>query len=259
MRLERTVPADQPSRGKIRVSNPSDRATRVRIQTGPYRAWQPEVSLPSAQDWFSFEPAQFSLPPGGSLEVAYTVEPPAQVAQASHAEYLAALLIDELPSAGGTPGARSWKLEAGKEKESSITVVPRLAIPVYLLLEGRQRRQVELSGLTLETGPQTSGVPAPPLLRAQTLLRNLGTVHVRPSGSLAIFKSDGTLVRAAPLGKSVPLLPTATLRIPVLLPMPPPGSYKAVVTVEVQGEEFLQREATFAVTAQGRILQPPGE
>jgi hypothetical protein len=131
--------------------------------------------------------------------------------------------------------------------------VPRLALPVYLKIQGREKIEVVIQDL--EASVQLSdSQQTPAILEVRTTLENLGSVHIRPSGSLALFQSDGSILRARPLGRSVPLLPRATLKIPAYFPLPAPGKYKAVVTVESEKEALLQREVSFVVTDENTVL-----
>jgi hypothetical protein len=171
------------------------------------------------------------------------VSPPANLLQDAAGEYLAAILVDELPA--DTPViART---------ASTITVVPRYALPVYLMIQGRERIEVEWADLSVKPGqpPWEQGVS--PLLRIEAVLKNSGSVHVRPTGTVTIVHREGSLYQTIPLGKSLPLLPGGTLKIPALLPLPPPGEYKAIVTLETAPGETPQREIAFEVTPEKGI------
>jgi len=247
MRLELTVAADEPTQGNLEITNRAPRAVDVQIGSGPYRFLQPRLTLPSAQTWFSFEPAHFTLGPGASSKVTYSITPPSNVIQDTAGEYLAAILIDELP-AQRPPNSETHT--------SSITVVPRFAIPVYLKIKGRELIQVEIAAVTVKESPSGYYSPQPDpsrrLLRVETTLENRGTVHVRPTGTVMILQKGG-IVSANPLGKALPLLPTDTLHLPTLLPLPAPGSYTAVVTVEAKPGQLLQKQASFEITPEGEL------
>ena len=234
-RLELTIEADQPYRGTIDVSNRSQKAVNVQIATGAYRFFQPGVNVPSAQTWFTFEPEQFSLAPLSSSKVSYLITPPANIRNDTAGEYLAALLIDELPA------------PQENRQASRITLVPRFALPVYVTIHGRERIDVEISQVSVRAG-QSSG-----LLRVDTTLANHGTVHVRPTGTLALLDAHKEILQAYPLGKALPLLPSATLRIPTAVPLPPVGRYEAIVTVESHSGNVLQKQLSFEVTADGQV------
>ena len=248
-RLELTIPADEPAQSELKVSNRSERAVGVQIGAGPYRFLQSRLTLPSAESWLAFEPQSFTLAPGATTSVRVTISPPENAVQDTAGEYVAAVLVDELPAEN--QAARGEPTEG----LSRISIVPRLALPVYLQIRGRQLRQVEVSKLSVDAALEKKGLSN--FLRIETTLRNLGTVHVRPEGAVAIFhQASGRLYRGAPLGKSLPLLPTASLTYPVALPLPEPGRYRVVVTVEPYDEgEIFQRESVFEVTKEGEVIQ----
>ncbi len=242
-RLELAIPADEPTQGQIDLTNHTPKPVEVRISAGPYRFSQPDLKLPSAQTWISFEPDRITLGPNASTQISYRITPPANVMQDTAGEYLAAILVDELPAGSG------WGANEETGEGAKITVVPRFALPVYLKIRGRELIQVEVEQVSVEPGP------SPGLLRVETLLKNRGTVHLRPTGTLAILRASGEMVHSRPLGKTAPLLPTATLKIPTVAPLPSPGNYRAVVTLELGGDtaDLIQKEASFEVIPSGEI------
>ncbi|MBI3333097.1 MAG: hypothetical protein HYZ93_03280 [Candidatus Omnitrophica bacterium] len=233
-RLELTIPADQPTGGSLEVANRSGKRVSVQVKTGGYRFLQPGLELPSAQGWFSFEPSSLILGPQSSTRVNYSITPPPNVAQDAAGEYLAAILIDERPAG-----------ESAAASGSKVTIVPRFAMPVYLKIKGRELIQVEIGDLSLE-GDSSS-------LKVRTTLTNQGTVHIRPAGALTILEQSGKTVQTELLGKGLPLLPTARLEIPAAVPLPPPGRYRAVVTLETGPGKLLQKEKAFEVTADRQV------
>jgi hypothetical protein len=240
-RLELTISANEPTQRSLKVTNHTPHPVDVKISTGPYRFSQPNLKLPSAQTWISFEPDRITLGPNASAQVSYWIAPPANVAIDTAGEYFAAILIDELPI-----------LENGEDGEGKITIVPRFALPVYLQIRGRELVQVEVEQVSVEPGP------SPGLLHVETILKNRGTVHLRPKGTLSILQESGELVNSRALGMMLPLLPTATLSVPALFPLPPPGRYKAILTLETQLDQLVQKEISFEVTGDGRVFLPEG-
>lgn len=240
LRLELAIPAEQPTGGGLEIRNTGDKSVEVRLSSGPYRFMQPNLKLPSCQDWLRFEPERFTLAAGATATVAYVISPPENLSLDAAAEYLGAIQVDQFPAEPAAKGAA----------EARVTVVPRLALPVYLMIRGRERVQVELSEVRLEAqeGEQK-------LLRIDTTLRNRGTVHTRPSGTFALFQGDGQVHRAGPLGKGLPLLPTASLTLTSYLPLPPPGPYRLVTTVELpEGGDLLQKETRVEITEDGGVV-----
>ncbi|PIQ83007.1 MAG: hypothetical protein COV76_00705 [Candidatus Omnitrophica bacterium CG11_big_fil_rev_8_21_14_0_20_64_10] len=287
-RLEMTLPADQPTEGELEVTNHGGVPVEVRVQSAPYRHFQAGLHIPSAQDWFLFKPEKFLLAPGVTSNVRFTVTPPANVAADSAGEYLAAILVDELPaplpvfegpasgnalaihhSEGAPMPAKEPETalpEPPAERTGKVTIVPRFALPVYFQIEGKERVGVELTNLTVEDErpiPDPNlGIPAtetPQRLRLEVTLRSTGTVHVRPDGTFAILQADGGFVQGGRLGRAFPLLPTATLTIPAWTALPGTGSYRLIVTVDaedIHGErlgELLQKEISFTVSESGAV------
>lgn len=249
MRVERSISLQEPAAGEMTISNPGDRPVGVKVSAAPYRSFQPGLVIPSAEAWLSFEPSVFTLAPGASTTVRYQVQPPEAIARDTAGEYLAAILIDQLPAEAPVPATGS-----------TVTIVPRLAIPVYLQIQGREKVAVEISGLEVSVyenqAENTDGQPPPQLLRIDTTLKSAGTVHVRPVGTFALFDTQkNTLFRAAPLGRTVPLLPSASLSVPTLLPLPPAGKYRLTLTLEAGLPEPLQKETSFEITEDGTLLQ----
>ena len=242
-RLELSIPADQITQGTFEISNHNSKAVEVRIAGAPYRFLEENLTFPSAQTWLSFEPSTFTIGAGSSTTVRFSIAPPQNVAFDTAGEYLAAVLIDELPLAepeiaeGATPGS------------GHVTVVPRFALPVYLTIQGREKVDLEITEISL----RSKETPSQRFLKIDTTLKNRGTVHARPSGHLTILQVTGETVFTSPLGKGLPVLPTGTLLLTAASPMPPPGKYKAVVTVESQSETLLQKERLFELDENGKI------
>ena len=243
-RLELKIAPDQPVSGELQIANRGSKPVEVRLGAGPYRFMDPSLKLPSCEQWLRFKPDRLTLAAGATTSVAYTVTPPENLDVDTAGEYLAAILVDQYPAEPATA-------EAGAESKAKLTIVPRLALAVYVMVEGKERVEVEVGKLTAEK--LDSGASG--LLKMSVALKNLGTVHVRPSGAYTLFQEDGRLYRTASLGKSMPLLPAGTMTIPSLLPLPPEGRYRWVITVEVQKGTVLQKESSFQVTPEGEVIQ----
>ncbi len=238
-RLELAIPASEPTQGQLKIRNSSAKPALIRIQAGEYRAFDPVLRLPSARAWFFFEPDSLRLDSGAAASITYRILPPAEVAQGQAAEYLAAILVDELPEE---------EPQTDRPPVSKVTVVPRFAMPVYLMIQGKEQVEVEAVDLTPSKGPALG------LMRLDLVLHNRGTVHVRPSGTLTILSDNGPVEYSYPVGRALPLLPSATLQVPVVVPLPKPGQYRAVTTVEIAPGQIVQKEAPFEVSWQGEVL-----
>ncbi len=240
-RLELTVSLQEPYQGTLEVTNRASKAVEVRLSTGPYRYLEPGLKLPSAQGWFAFEPDRLTLAPGGSSTIHFVITPPPNVIDDTAGEYLAAILVDEFP-VGGT--ASPEKERGSARTGGKITVVPRYAMPVYLKIEGREILKLEIAGLTPSIDNEKK------LNKIEIALKNTGNVHLRPIGTLALFNAEGGIVLTQPVGKGVPILPTAISKIPTLLPYLSAGRYRAVVTMEPWEREMLQKEITFEIPSE---------
>ena len=243
-RLELAISPTEPTGGGLEIRNPGEKSVEVRVSPGPYRFLQPGLSIPSCQDWLRFEPEQFTLAAGATATVAYSILPPENLEQDAAAEYLAAIQVDQFPAEQAPKG----------EKEARVTVVPRLALPVYLMIQGREKVALELAAVELQV--QQGKVK---LLQLDTTLKNRGTVHARPSGTFALFQGDGQMHRAGPLGKGIPVLPGTSLTLTSYLPLPPPGPYRLVTTVEAEGQDLLQKETRLEITGEGEVITQEGE
>jgi hypothetical protein len=242
MRLQLVIPYDEPTQGELRISNPESRSVKIHIHSGPYRFLQAETTMPSAQEWIRFDPDTLILAPGAIATVSYTIHPPANIAHDTAGEYVAAILVDRLPweeSSEGNP------VTSGTA-HGTIAIVPRLAIPVYLQIQQRRLEAVELKGPNISLKDR--------FIQIETIVHNRGTVHVRPNGTVMVFRSDtGQLHRQSSLGKALPIFPGSQAALPVWMPVPEAGSYRAVVTIEAGG--LLQREVRFRVTESGEVTQ----
>ena len=260
-RLELKIAPDQPVSGELQITNKESKPVEVRLGAGPYRFMDPSLKLPSCEQWLRFKPDRLTLAAGATTSVSYTVTPPENLDVDTAGEYLAAILVDQYPAEEpvrpeqavhpSTDAQGERRVEGPVAGGAKLTIVPRLALAVYVMVEGKERVEVEVGKLTAEK--LDSGMPD--LLTMSVALKNLGTVHVRPSGTYALFQEDGRLYHTAPLGKSMPLLPTGTMTIPSLLPLPPEGRYRWVITVEIQNGTVLQKESSFQVTPAGEVIQ----
>ena len=171
-----------------------------------------------------------------AAEIAYTITIPAAAGQQAPGEYVAALLIDEQPaeesSAANTPG------------RGTITILPRVAIPVYVFLAGRETPKGRIVSLTADA-PQAGTT------RLLLTLVNDGDVHLRPTGSVLVTDAQGAVVARMPLGRTIPIFPRFQEGIPFLVPLAP-GRYEAAATVQFGESDLLQHTLSFTVTADGR-------
>ena len=246
LRLEITAPIGQSTSRTVNVTHHGTQPVAVRAQTGEYRyaftayTRQPTnrafERLPSCQSWISIDPPKLPLQPGASGALTITVTVPQEAAGSPAGEYVASILIDEQPQTK----------EATGSGENTITVVPRIAIPLYVLLEGRQAPSGRLVGLTASRGSQ------PGVVRLLLTLANDGRAHLRPTGTVLLLNDRREIVHRASLGRTIPIFPQFQEGIPLWFSLTG-GRYTAVATVDIGGPELLQRELAFTVAADGTV------
>ena len=250
LRLELTAAPRQTVTAALTVVNHREEPVRVTARTGDYRYMLTAQTvpprdpvrqrLPSAREWLSLEPAELPLAPHASGTLTLTVTLPAEAGQAGAGEYVASLLVDERPEQTTPAG----------EGTSTITVVPRVAVPVYLLLDG-QTPKGRVAAFAATAGPQRG------LVRLLLTLANDGAVHLRPTGTVLIADDRQEVVHRTGLGRTIPIFPQFQEGIPILVPLAA-GRYSAVATVDLGGGELVQRELAFVVSDDGRVREDVG-
>lgn len=252
LRLEVTGRPGETLTGSLTLTNPRATPVQVTATTGGYRysftahttppADAADRRLPSCEAWVSLRPATLELAPHSTAELAYAVAVPEDAARSPAGEYVAAVLVDERP-AGQRAVAPAPAADAG---QSTLTIVPRIAIPLYVMLDGRQAPRGRIAALTASAGP------APGTTRLLLTIANDGRTHLRPSGTLIVANDRHEVVWRNGLGRTIPIFPKFQDGIPFLIPLPP-GRYTAVATVDLGGPELAQQEAQFTVTADGKV------
>ena len=256
LRLELTGAPGQTVTGTLAVTNRRAEAVRLAAKAGAYRyvftahtvpPQNPHAQrLPSCEAWLVTAPETL-VEGGATATLSYTVTIPAD-AQPPAAEYVAALLVDERP--GQAPAAEPPGDTPGR---GTVTILPRIAIPVYVFLAGHDTPQGRIAEFRADAGPQ------PGITRLLLTLANDGEVHVRPTGTVLVTDLHGAVVSRTPLGRTIPIFPRFQEGIPLLLPLAP-GRYTAVATVQLGpsggqtvGPALLQQNLAFTVTADGRV------
>jgi len=238
MRLEYSLKAGKTYSGSFTINNSSNFAVDVLADTGEYRYIFSEGmippdgkigKLPSCRKWLQFEKTEFSLYPGQSIEVPFTIKVPGDAAQ----EHLCAVIFDEKI----TPDKTTDEQKTGNVQ---VRVIPRFSVPVYISIEDKGRISAEIKEISVMPEPQTKGVTL------NITLKNTGTSHIRPYGTLVVLNQNGDVIKNLPIGKSLPLFPGYQVTIPVICPKLPIGNYSAVATVEISKDAIIQKKASFA-------------
>ncbi|MBI4227961.1 MAG: hypothetical protein HY600_06815 [Candidatus Omnitrophica bacterium] len=250
LRLELTGAPGEVVTGALTVTNHRAEPVRVAARPGPYRyaftthtvlPKNPQAQrLPSCEPWLTIVAPEAPIAEHAAATIQYTVTIPAAAGQQPAGEYVAAVLVDELPPHPTPlpPGERA-------QGEGTITILPRVAIPVYVLIAGRTGPSGRIAALVAEaTQPGTT--------RLLLTLANDGATHLRPSGTVIVSNNRGEVVSRLPLGRTIPIFPGFQEGIPFLIPLAP-GRYTAVVTVQFGAPELHQQTLAFKVTADGRV------
>ena len=248
LRVELTGKPGETISASLTITNHRPETVRIRAQAGAYRysfsahtrpPTDPSAQrLPSCESWIATQGQEWSLGPAAAGALEFTVTIPQDTEQSAAGEYVAALLVDELPLSTDTSAG------AG---QGAVTVVPRIAIPVYLFLEGRDTPQGRVTDFVAQSGSQAG------VVRLILTLANDGRVHLRPTGTVLVTNDRGEIVQRSALGRTIPIFPKFAEGIPIWVPPLSAGRYKAVATVELGGDQLLQRDVTFNVSADGRV------
>lgn len=237
MRLEYSLEPGKTYSGAFKLKNTSEFAVDVLVSTGEYRylftkgTTPPEdgkKTLPSCQDWFQFTKTKYNLSPGGTAEAKFTVKIPKEAGQ----EHLCAVIFDEKRGLKETKP----KQETGNVQ---IQVIPRFSIPVYISMKKDENISAEITDMSTAGEPQKGG------LIFNITIKNTGSVHIRPMGTLIILDQNSEVVKNLPIGKSLPVFPGYKEQVPVFCPKIPAGRYSAIATVEIAKEKIIQKKTMF--------------
>jgi len=163
-------------------------------------------------DWIETTPVRFSLAEGESRDVAFSVRVPEEATGG----YWSAIFVEGAPRT--------------EEREGTIVrSVERFAVKVYETVPGTEVRSGTVSGVEVLTADPLS---------LEVAFENAGNVQLRPIGTIEIISSTGEVVRELAIG-GFPVLPGAVRLLAVTAageaPLPP-GIYRALVTIDYEGE-----------------------
>lgn len=257
LRLELTGAPGQTLSGTLTIANPKSEPVRIAAQAGAYRyvftahTIPPNgapARLPSCESWITLPAEALAgapVPERSAIDLTYTITIPETAWQAG--EYVAALLIDELPAEASAeaPAEASAEAPAEGSDRSTITIRPRIAIPVYVLMGGLNA-DGRIAAMSADT-PQAGTT------RLLLTIANDGPIHIRPTGSVIISDEQGAVVSRLPLGRTIPIFPKFQEGIPFALPTMIPGRYQAVATVQIGASNLLQQTLAFMVAEDGRV------
>ncbi|MEW5983521.1 MAG: hypothetical protein AB1806_14300 [Acidobacteriota bacterium] len=186
----------------------------------------------SATAWIRLNPVEQVVGPGVTATVRFTVTVPKDVADGG---YRSAVMFEFDPP-GADPAARA----------RDVVFRGRVATVLYATV-GKPVPRLELIDLQVRSVKDRPPVVVP-------TLQNLGKVHVRTSGTVIVYRPDGSVARELPL-PNVPVLPESErdVAIPVWdgenLPPLPPGSYRVEVRIDVGMPAVLVGETVLEIAS----------
>ena len=237
MRLEQSLRAGTTYSGSFELTNMSSFFAEIAIATDEYRYIFSEgtipppegkKALPSCRTWLTFEKTNANLNPGESCTVNFLIKVPADARE----EHLCAVLFDEKRGHEEAPPAS----EAGSVR---VHLTPRVSIPVYISIQEAQKIAAEITAVEVSAGPKKQSADF------NITVKNTGTVHIRPLGTLVIFDEKGEVAKNIPTGKPLPIFAGYSEVIPVGCPSLGAGTYTAVVTMELSRDTIIQKKIGF--------------
>jgi len=240
MRLELEVNRSDKHSGSLEVTNHTDETIEISASTGKYRfiesanAIYPttlsQKNLQSCQNWIKLDPDRAKIKPDSTLKLSYEISVP----ENSFGEYVAAIVVDEEKGPRGsfdskTPGVLQVK------------ITPRYSIPVYVSIKDYFERSAEIEEFKAEADAKNGAVSF------EITLKNTGTTHLRPSGTVVVMGEGGYVATRLATGKCLPVFSGFGEKIPVRWIRAPKGKYTAVATIDIGTEELLQETIEFEV------------
>lgn len=241
-RFELSLPAGETSVVIIKLTNWQDYTVKINMAPDYYRHILTENATPprgetnklaSCENWIKLEPNEFELGPKGSIQVKCIINVPAGAKK----EHVASILVDEKGL------VTTYEESISKPGNITLELIPRFTIPLYITPKGTETVSAEIEDMKITEGPVLG------TLKAEIILHNNGTVHIRPSGNLVFVDSEGELTETIPIGEGLPVFPDYKEKIPVYYPgMLEPGAYAAICTINIGEGKLLQRKIHFRVT-----------
>lgn len=190
-------------------------------------AGAPAEDAYACSSWLRVNPVEFTVGPGQSATVRYTIQVPAHApVQGCHAAILFTSAPVLRPTANG-----------------GILTRARLATILYITV-GHPRIAGHLADISLAP-PATAGAA----WRLRLSVANTGNTFFRASGTASLLAATGQTVASFPLGSQV-VLPHTTRVLGFSLPAPPaPGNYQLRARVNFGLPRIEQIEKAVAIAA----------
>jgi len=241
-RFELSLPAGETSVVIIKLTNWHDYTVNINIAPDYYRHILTENAIPprgetkklsSCENWIKLEPNEFELGSKSSMQVKCIINVPAGAKK----EHVASILVDEKGL------VTTYEESISKPGNITLELIPRFTIPLYIMPKGSETVSAKIEDMKIMEGPALGTI------KAEIILHNNGTAHIRPSGNLVFVDSEGELTKTIPIGEGLPVFPDYKEKIPVYYPeMLEPGTYAAICTINIGEGKLLQRKIHFRVT-----------
>lgn len=239
MRLELEIESGKQSTGYMTLTNHGEENLDISLSPGDYRYMfsgntvfpeSPKAqTLPSAKSWITLKPDKIKLEKEKMQQVQYSINAPSLLS----GEYVAAILIDmEQPQT---------LLKQNTTGQVRIKITPRINIPVYIAIKGSLKRSCEIKGFEAVSSKNKKFV------WFSATVKNNGTVHIRPSVTLAIFDASKAVVKKIQMGRSLPVFANFSEKFTADWVPELPGKYKVVATVDIGTNNLVQKSAEFEV------------
>ncbi|MEP0813240.1 MAG: hypothetical protein HRF49_01065 [bacterium] len=239
--------------GRISVSNGSEKPTGVKVYAGDLVRDAEKTQSYQFKDeggyesrslipWLTFTPDQITLDPGGSAEVLYQIEIPAD--ESLSGSYWGVIYVSSIPSE--EPLFKEDEPAEEKKPKIGIRMVFRYAVKIYVTIKGTETRGGTFKALNV--------APAKGGFDATALFENTGNVWMRPKCWLELRDATGAAVFTQEHSEQT-VLPESALdfKFEVRGAPVPPGEYLLMVIADYGGEKLV------AAQARVNISEPPPE
>jgi P pilus assembly chaperone PapD len=233
IRVEHNVPAGGSITEAISIVNDDTSPTHIRVKIEDWSLTQDGAisfakggSQPySAAPWIKVNPREFTLGPGQSQDVRYSLTVPKDAAPGG---YRAAIIFATVPRPN--PG----------EKQKRVALEGRIATILYQTV-GRPVPSGEITGLSFKLNSE--GRP-----EFTISFRNTGQVQIRTRGEILIRDKAGKEVAKLPL-PDLPILPQSRRDFKVSAEdRLPRGEYVAELIMDIGRKELLAGERKFSIS-----------
>jgi len=233
IRVEHNVPARGSITDAISILNDDTSPVHIRVRIEDWSLTQEGAitfakggSQPySAAPWIRINPREFTLEPGQSQMVRYSLTVPRDAAPGG---YRAAIIFATVSPP--TPG----------ERQKRVALEGRIATILYETV-GKPIPSGEITGLSFQVNPE--GRP-----EFTISFQNTGPVHIRTRGEITIRDKGGKEVAKVPL-PDLPILPQSRRDFKIAGEGKlPPGQYVAELIMDIGRKELLAGERKFSIS-----------